>query len=486
MTRPHRGTARLDGPGSKAADVSSHSHDNAGLAGTSRNEQDPSQSRLPFALRAFRHRNYCLFFGGQTISLIGTWMQTVAQSWLIYRLTGSAVLLGSVGFASQIPVFLLAPIGGHRILIITQTTAMLLAFVLAALTLTGLVQVWHIFTLAALLGVVNAFDIPTRQAFAVDMVGREDLINAIALNSSMINGARMIGPAVAGILVASVGEGWCFLLNGISFIAVIAGLLLMQITVRVHASPNSSALASIIEGFRYVRHTRPVRALLLMLGLVSLMGMPYAVLMPIFADQILHGGPRGLGLLMGAAGCGALAGALVLAAKRGIRGLGHWVALAATGFGISLILFSLSRTFWLSVVLLLPAGFSMMIGLASSNTLIQSLVPDKLRGRVMALYSMMFMGMAPFGSLLAGALAHRLGAPGTVAFGGLACITGALVFGLRLPVLRHEARQIIVALQTAGGEPEEITGQSTVAIARQPADNTAQNGTENHRDDDQV
>jgi len=439
--------------------------------------------KLPFALRAFRHRNYRLFFGGQLISLIGTWMQMVAQSWLVYRLTGSAVLLGFVGFASQIPVFLLAPIGGsvadrynrHRIVVITQTSAMLLAFVLATLTLTDLVRVWHIFTLAALLGVVNAFDIPTRQAFVVDMVGREDLINAIALNSSMINGARMIGPAVAGILVASVGEGWCFLTNGISYIAVIVGLLLMKMTVRVDVSPHGSAIASIIEGFRYVRQTRPIRALLLMLGLVSLMGMPYAVLMPIFADQILHGGPRGLGLLMGAAGFGALAGALVLAAKKGIRGLGHWVAFAAMGFGVSLILFSLSRTFWLSVALLLPAGFSMMIGLASSNTLIQTLVPDKLRGRVMAVYSMMFMGMAPFGSLLAGALAHRLGAPGTVAFGGLVCIAGALVFGLRLPVLRHDTRQIIVALQVAGAEPQEMTGQTSVAVPQASPNGTAQN-----------
>jgi MFS family permease len=443
-------------------------HDNTGP----RDGHNARPSRLPFLLRALRHRNYQLFFGGQLISLIGTWMQMVAQSWLVYRLTGSAVLLGFVGFSSQIPVFLMAPVGGsvadrynrHRILIITQTTAMVLAFVLSALTLADLVQVWHIFALAAMLGVVNAFDIPTRQAFVVDMVGREDLINAIALNSSMINGARMIGPAVAGVLVASVGEGWCFLVNGVSYLAVIVGLLLMRITIHVHASPHSSAIASIIEGFRYVRHTRPVRTLLLMLGLISLMGMPYAVLMPIFADQILHGGPRGLGLLMGAAGFGALAGALVLAAKRGIRGLGHWVAFAAMGFGASLILFSLSRTFWLSVALLLPAGFAMMIALASSNTLIQSLVPDKLRGRVMAVYSMMFMGMAPFGSLLAGALAHRLGAPGTVAFGGLACVTGALVFGLRLPVLRHEAREVIVALQVAGGEPEEMTGQTSVPV----------------------
>ncbi|MBN1509483.1 MAG: MFS transporter [Sedimentisphaerales bacterium] len=458
-------------------------HDSAGWAEASRESPNARPSRLPFALRALRHHNYRLFFGGQLISLIGTWMQMVAQSWLIYRLTGSAKLLGLIGFSSQLPVLLLSPVGGsvadrynrHRILIITQTTSMLLAFVLTALTLAGLVHIWHMFILAAMLGTVNAFDIPTRQAFVVDMVGREDLINAIALNSSMINGARMVGPAVAGVLVASVGEGWCFLVNGISYIAVIAGLLLMTVTVHGRVPPVGSAFDSIIEGFRYVRHTGPVRALLLMLGLISLMGMPYAVLMPIFADKILHGGPEGLGLLMGAAGFGALVGALVLAAKRGIRGLGHWVAFAAMGFGASLILFSLSRTFWLSVAALLPAGFSMMIGLASSNTLIQSLVPDRLRGRVMAVYSMMFLGMAPFGSLLAGNLAEVLGAPGTVALGGVACVTGALVFGLRLPVLGHEVRQVIVALQVAGGEPEEMTGQTSVTVPEASPNGTVQN-----------
>jgi MFS family permease len=440
----------------------------AGWAEISDGAQTASQSRLPFALRALRHRNYRLFFSGQLISLVGTWMQSVAQSWLVYRLTGSAVLLGFVGFAGQIPVFLLAPIGGsiadrynrHRIVIATQTAAMLLAFLLAALTLTGRVQVWHVFALAALLGVINAFDIPTRQVFVMDMVGREDLINAIALNSSMINGARMVGPALAGVLVATIGEGWCFLANAVSFLAVIAGLMMMSMTAQTRVPRPGSALAGIIEGFRYVKRTKPVRALLLLLGLISLMGMPYAVLMPIFADRILHGGPRGLGLLMSCAGFGALAGALTLAAKKGIRGLDRWVALAATGFGASLILFSLSRSFWLSAALLVPAGFCVMIEMASSNTLIQSLVPDELRGRVMAVYSMMFIGMAPFGSLLAGALAHRIGAPATVAVGGLACIAAAAVFGLHLPALRHETRQVIVALQVAGGDPpDEMTGQ---------------------------
>ncbi len=430
-------------------------------------------------LRAFRHRNYQLFFAGQLISLIGTWMQTVAQSWLVYRLTGSAVLLGSIGFAGQIPVFLLAPLGGtvadrysrRHIVIATQISALLLAFTLAALTLTGRVQVWHVFVLAALLGVVNAFDIPARQAFVVEMVGREDLVNAIALNSSMFNVARMIGPAVAGLLVDTIGEGWCFFVNGVSYVAVIAGLLLMTATARTRVPIPGSALASIIEGFRYVKRTGPIRALLLLLGLISIVGFPYAVLMPIFADQILHGGPRGLGILVSAVGVGALVGALTLAAKKGIHDLGHWVAFSAIGFGVSLVLFSLSRSFWLSAALLLPVGFSIMVEMASSNTLIQSLVPDSLRGRVMAVYSMTFMGMAPFGSLLAGALAHRLGAPLTVAAGGVVCIAGAAVFGRYLPALKQEASQMIVALQAAGGEPsEEMTGEASVTATPDPDD----------------
>jgi MFS family permease len=438
-------------------------------------ERTPRKSGVPSLVRALRHPNYRLFFGGQLISLTGTWMQMVAQSWLVYRLTGSAVLLGFVGFSSQIPVFLLAPLGGsvadrlnrRRILVTTQTTAMLLAFLLAALTLTGRVEVWHVFALASLLGITNAFDIPTRQAFVVDMVGKEDLINAIALNSSMINGARIVGPAVAGVLLDALGEGWCFLANGVSFLAVIAGLLLMKMTTQTRVPLPGSPLASILEGFRYIKHTRPILALLLLLGLVSLMGMPYAVLMPIFADQILHGGARGLGLLMGATGVGALAGSLILAAKSGIHGLGRWIALAALGFGLSLVLFSLSRFFWLSAALLLPVGFCMIIEMASSNTLIQTLVSDELRGRVMAVYSMMFMGMAPFGSLLAGTLAHSLGAPSTVALGGLACIAGALVFTWRLPTLRLEARRVIVALQVAGGEPpEEMTGEASAMVSR--------------------
>jgi len=424
-------------------------------------------SRWQVAWRALRHRNFQLFFSGQLISLIGTWMQSVAQSWLVYRMTGSALLLGSVGFASQVPVFLFAPLGGiaadrfdrRYIVIATQTASMLLAFILAALTLFHRVQVWHVFVLASLLGIVNAFDIPGRQSFLVDMVGREDLMNAIALNSSMFNGARVIGPAIAGILVARIGEGWCFFANAVSYIAVIIGLLLMRVITPLRAA-MASPLEHMMEGFRFVNQTAPIRALLLLLGLVSLVGMPYVVLMPIFADQILHGGARGLGILMGATGVGALLGALTLAFREGVKGLGRWVAWCCGGFGASLVIFALSRTFWVSVILLLPVGYCMMLQMACSNTLIQVMVPDALRGRVMAVYSMMFMGMAPIGALLGGALAERLGAPHTVAIGGLASVLGACWFGLHLPKIRVEARRLIVAQAVAGGEPSEMTAQA--------------------------
>ena len=444
--------------------------------------ETPASRKLNWqaAGRALRHRNFQLFFGGQLISLIGTWMQTVAQSWLVYRLTGSGLLLGSVGFASQIPVFLVAPLGGitadrgnrQRIVIATQIASMLLAFILAALTLTNKVTVREIFVLAAALGVVNAFDIPGRQAFLVDMVGKDDLMNAIALNSSMFNGARVIGPAVAGILVARLGEGWCFFANGVSYIAVIIGLVMMRVHAPAKASLQVSPFDHIVEGFQFVWHTAPIRALMILLGLVSITGMPYVVLMPIFADRILHNGGQEfatiigshdlgavrLGILMGAAGVGALLGALTLAARSGVKGLGTWVSTCCAGFGISLILFSFSKSFWLSVFLLLPAGYFIMLQMASSNTLIQVMVPDALRGRVMAVYSMMFMGMAPVGALVGGALSDRLGAPWTVAIGGLASMFGAWWFSAQLPKIRVEARKLIIAQAMAGGEPaEEMT-----------------------------
>ena len=438
-------------------------------AASGREVASAAGSRWQVAWRALRHRNFQLFFSGQLISLIGTWMQSVAQSWLVYRLTGSALLLGSVGFASQIPVFLFAPLGGiaadrvnrRHIVIATQVAAMLLALILAAVTLTHTIDhhVWLIFVLAALLGVVNAFDIPGRQSFLVEMVGREDLMNAIALNSSMFNGARVIGPAIAGILVVKIGEGWCFFANAVSYVAVIIGLLMMRVQSRLRAS-QASPFEHMMEGFRFVNETAPIRALLLLLGIVSLVGMPYVVLMPIFADQILHGGARGLGILMGATGVGALFGALTLAFREGVKGLGRWVAWCSAGFGASLVVFALSHNFWVSVILLLPVGYTIMLQMACSNTLIQVMVPDALRGRVMAVYSMMFMGMAPIGALLGGVLADRLGAQTTVAIGGLASVAGACWFGLQLPKIRVEARRLIVAQAAAGGEPSEMTTQA--------------------------
>jgi MFS family permease len=430
--------------------------------------------------RALRHRNFQLFFSGQLISLVGTWMQTVAQSWLVYKLTGSGLLLGSVGFASQIPVFLFAPLGGitadrsnrQRVVVATQTASMILALLLAILTLTHRVTVKEIFVLAALLGVVNAFDIPGRQAFLVDMVGKEDLMNAIALNSSMFNGARVVGPAIAGVLVARLGEGWCFFANGVSYIAVIVGLLMMNVHAPARASVDTSPFEHIIEGFRFVSKTAPIRALLILLGVVSMTGMPYVVLMPIFADKILHRGGQELasligshdlgavrlGILMGAAGVGALLGALTLAMRSGVKGLGTWVSVCCAGFGVSLILFAFSTSFWLSVLLLLPVGYFIMLQMASSNTLIQAMVPDALRGRTMAVYSMMFMGLAPVGALLGGALSDRLGAPLTVAIGGLASVLGAWWFSQQLPKVRAEARQLIMAQAMVPGEPtEEMT-----------------------------
>jgi MFS family permease len=413
-------------------------------------------SRRPLLLRALRHRNYRLFASGQVISLIGTWMQTVAESWLVYRLTGSPLLLGVVGFANRIPIFLFATVGGavadrynrHRVVLATQIASMCLASLLAFLTLTGLVQVWHLMAIAVLLGIVNAIDIPTRQSFVVELVAREDLQNAIALNSSMFNGARIVGPAVAGVLVAVVGEGWCFFANAVSYIAVIASLLLMRVS---SAAPNArppSIWAHVAEGFRFVLRSRPIVVLLLLLGFVSLMGTPYSVLMPIIADQTFHAGSRGLGLLMGASGVGAFIGALTLARRVGLHGYGRTIGLAAMACGLSLMAFSMVRYFWLGVALLLPVGFAMMTQMAASNTLIQSMIPNSLRGRVMAVYSMMFMGMAPIGALLAGVLAGWLGATATIAIGGAFCFLAGAAFLSRLPHLREEARELIRAQQT--------------------------------------
>jgi MFS family permease len=411
------------------------------------------KGRAAGAFRALRHRNFRLFFGGQIISLVGTWMQTVAQAWLVYRMTGSSVLLGVLGFVGQIPIFLLSPLAGlaadrwprRRVVIATQSASMLLAFILAALTMTGRIRVWEIIVLATMLGIVNAFDVPARQSFLIEMVGREDLLNAIALNSSMFNGARVAGPAIAAGVVAMVGEGWCFLLNGVSYLAVIAGLLLMRIEKAYAVHDGTAPLEKLREGLRFVRHTKPIRALLVLVAIVSFMALSYTVLMPIFADRILHGGVNAYGTLMGAVGVGAMFGALALAMRQELRGLGNIVAYSATGLGISLVLFSASHWYWLSFAILVISGFTMMMQFTATNTLIQAMVPDQLRGRVMSIYSMMFLGMSPLGSLLAGALADHIGAPVTVAIGGLASCLGGLAFARKWPSMRGPARDLVAA-----------------------------------------
>src|SRR5712672_2664294 len=374
-----------------------------------------SKSRRNFSLvstrfRALQHRNFQLFFAGQLVSLIGTWMQSTAQLWLVYKLTNSAALLGVFGFANQIPILLLASIGGyvgdrydrHRSVIATQTASMILAFVLAGLTLTGAIQgprgAWVVIFIAFLVGIVNAFDVPIRQAFLVQMVGKEDLPNAIALNSSIFNGARVVGPAIAGFAIAWIGEGWCFFLNGVSFLAVILALLAMRLPPVARKPSTDSPLQSLLQGFRFAMSDLPIRSALLLLSWLSLLGLQYSVFLPIFANEILHGGPRGLGLLMSSAGVGAVLGALHFAARTEFTGLARWIAGTATTCGIGLMIFSQSRVFWLSMVVLFVVGFSVTVQMAATNTIIQSRVPDELRGRIMAVYATMFMGVQPVGS----------------------------------------------------------------------------------------
>jgi len=430
---------------------------------------------LKQTLRALRYRNYRLFFSGQSLSLIGTWMQQVALGWLVYRLTDSAFLLGLVGFSSQIPTFILASVAGvladrynkHKILIATQTLAMLQAFILAFLTLTSSIQIWQIILLSLFSGLINAFDMPTRQSFVIDMVeDRNDLPNAIALNSSMFNAARLIGPTVAGILITAIGEGFCFLVNGISYLTVIVALLMMKIEPLVIAQKNEKILEGMKEGIKYAYNFKPIRALLLLIGLVSLTGMPYTVLMPVFARDILHGDAHTLGFLFGAVGSGALVGAIYLASRKSILGLGKWIAIAASIFSLGLLFFSFSRNIYLSIGLMLFTGFGMMMHMASTNTLLQTLVDDDKRGRVMSLYVMAFMGTAPFGSFMAGSLAGAIGAPYTVLSSGIICLIGALIFYRNLPSLRKHIRPIYIQ---KGILPEVSTGlQSTTHLKMPP------------------
>ena len=403
---------------------------------------------------ALRYRNYRLFFGGQGVSLIGTWMQRIAMSWLVYRLTNSAFLLGLVGFTSQIPLFLLTPFAGvladrmnrRRVLVVTQTLAMIQAFVLTVLVLTGTTAVWHIMCLSVFLGIVDAFDMPIRQSFMVEIVQKKDLGSAIALNSSIVNCAQLLGPSIAGILIASMGEGMCFLLNGVSYLFVIVSLIAMKITRKEKEERDIHVLEEIKEGFLYAFGFGPIRFILLLLALTSLVGIPYRVMMPIFAKDILQGGPHTLGFLMAGAGVGALTGSIYLASRKGVPGLEKWIALAAGLFGIGLVGFSHSHVFWLSLTFVLLTGFGMMVQMASSNTVLQTVVEEDKRGRVMSLYAMAIRGMAPFGSLLVGGAASMIGAPNTLMISGLLCLLGSAMFARKLPALREMVRPIYMRM----------------------------------------
>lgn len=399
--------------------------------------------------RALKHRDFQLFFAGQLVSLIGTWMQSTAQLWLVYRLTKSAALLGVFGFANQIPMLLISSLGGyvadrysrHRGVIWTQTAAMALAFLLAGLTLANAIRVWEIIAIGFLVGVVNAFDVPIRQAFIVQMVGKEDLANAIALNSSIFNGARVVGPAIAGFGIAAIGEGWCFFANGVSFLAVIGALLAMRIAPVVITPPEGSVLRNFVQGFRFAMSDLPIRSALLLLSMLSLLGLQYTVFLPIFAEDVLHLGSRGMGLLMSAAGVGAVAGVLHFAARTTYKGLAQWIAVTSSSTAVALVLFSQSRVFWLSALALLCVGSAATVQMAATNTLVQHRVPDALRGRVMAVYATMFMGVQPLGALFAGGVAKRIGAQITLSIFGTVCLLGTMIFILRVLVPIQQQRR---------------------------------------------
>jgi MFS family permease len=433
--------------------------------------------RFGATFRSLKYRNYRLFFFGQGLSLIGTWMQQIAVAWLVYRLSGSSVALGVVAFAGQIPVFLLAPVGGlvadrygrHRTLLVTQVLSMLEAAVLAWLVVSGQIQVWHLFLLNAILGSINAFDMPTRHAFVIEMIDRqEDLGNAIALNSSMFNGARLIGPTIAGVVISLYGESLCFVLNATSYIAVIVSLLLMRFTrVRVPAEKVHPA-RQLVSGFQYVWQFKPITHLVGFMAMVSLTGMSYMVLLPVFAGMFRQGSSETYGIMMGACGVGAVSGALYMAGRKTVLGLGKKLAAAGILFGLALIGFALSPYLLLSLALLVVAGFGMMVLMASCNTLLQTMVDDEKRGMVMSIYMMSFIGVAPLGNLMAGFLAHHIGANVTVLIGGVICILNAGLFASRLPVLRKMVHPIYVK---KGILPQVAMGLETaVTLASPPED----------------
>ncbi|MBI4520680.1 MAG: MFS transporter [Gemmatimonadetes bacterium] len=429
-------------------------------------------SRVRFALRALRHRNLRLFFTGQGISLVGTWMQQVAMAWLVYRLTNSSLLLGVIAFWSQFPVLLMGPVSGalvdrwsrYRMVVVAQALAMLQAVILATLVLSGHAEVWHLVVLALFLGIVSGLDVPSRQALLVRLVaGPEDLPNAIALQSSMFNAARLVGPAVAGILIGIVGEGPVFLLNALSYGAVLYALAQLEVANDQAAPSQTSMFRTMREGFRYAFGFFPIRTLLTLLALVSLLGVPYVVLLPVFARDVLGGDARTLGLLTSAAGMGALVGALVLASRSTVRGLSPVIASSTALFGAALVALAFSRNVWLSAAIVALTGYGIMSATASMNTIIQTLVDEEMRGRMMSFYAMAFMGMTPVGSLLAGAIALRLGAPITVLLGGAACLVLALWFRLQIPKFREAVRPIY---QKLGIIPEVAEGLRTASELR--------------------
>lgn len=421
--------------------------------------------RLKPMLRALRSRNYRLFFFGQGASLIGTWMTQTATIWLVYHLTGSALMLGIVGFANQFPNFVLTPFAGvwvdrwdrRRTIVITQILAMIQSLSLAFLALTGTIEVWQIIVLAAFQGGINAFDMPARQSFVVKMVDqREDLSNAIALNSSMFSGARLLGPAIAGLIIAATNTGVCFLIDGVSYIAVIAGLLAMRLPPQPPASekPRETLWYSLKEGFDYAFSFQPIRSILLLIALVSLVGMPYMTLAPIFASQVLHGGPETLGFLMASSGLGALFSAVYLSSRPSALGLSKLIAIAPAMFGSALIVFALSRVMWLSMLAVLLIGMSLVLQHTSGNTVLQTIVEDDKRGRVMSFYMMAFTSTVTFGNLVAGSLATHIGAPNTLIIGGVLCIAGSLLFTKQLPEMRRSMR---VAYRRIGLLPQVDT-----------------------------
>lgn len=406
---------------------------------------------MKLTLPALRSRNYRLFFAGQGISLIGTWMTQVSTVWIVYQLTHSASMLGWIGFVGQIPSFILAPFGGliadrynrHRLLIVTQTMAMLQSLTLATFTLTGSINIWLLLGLGFAQGLINVVDAPVRQTFVKDMIEHpDDLPSAIALNSSLVNGARLIGPAVAGIIIAKIGAGYCFLIDGISYIAVIVGLLLMRLRPQISLVNTMKPLQSLQEGFHYAFQFLPIRSILLLMALFSVVAMSSSTLMPIFAVQILHGDAHTLGFLLAASGIGALIGGLYLSTRLSVLGLGKVIATAPLLCGAGLIGFTFSQTMWLSVPFIMVVGLGSILQISASNIVLQTIVEDDKRGRVMSLFTMSFLGMAPFGSLFAGTLASIIGAQVTLALNGGFCIAGAILFSKQLPMLRRLVRPI--------------------------------------------